>query len=112
VVTFHSAALDWNDRDEPQSRKRLMFVRELLTIRNREIVPRLAGSRFGSARRDGSIIMAQWRLGDGSRLALMANLSGEVKQAPRSAAEARSLWGAAAAGKLPPWCVSWTIGGT
>jgi maltooligosyltrehalose trehalohydrolase len=57
-------------------------------------------------------VTAQWRLGDGSRLALMANLSGEVVQAPRLAAEARSLWGDAATGKLPPWSVSWTIGGT
>jgi len=87
-------------------------VRELLAIRNREIVPRLAGVRFGSARHDGSIITAQWRLGDGSRLALMANLSGEVAQAQRLAAETRSLWGDTATGKLPPWSVSWTIGGT
>jgi maltooligosyltrehalose trehalohydrolase len=110
AVTFRSAALDWNEREGSQSRKRLAFVRELLAIRNREIVPRLAGARFGSARRDGSIVMVQWRLGDGSKLALMANLSGEVAQAPRLAAEARSLWGDAAAGKLPPWSVSWTIG--
>jgi maltooligosyltrehalose trehalohydrolase len=112
VTTFHSATLDWSERDEPEPRKRLAFVRELLAIRNREIVPRLDGVRFGSARRDGSIVTAQWRLGDGSRLALMANLSGEVVQAPRLAAEARSLWGDAATGKLPPWSVSWTIGGT
>jgi maltooligosyltrehalose trehalohydrolase len=110
AATFRSAALDWNERDEPQSRKRLAFVRELLAIRNQEIVPRLAGVRFGSARRDGSIVTAQWRLGDGSRLALMANLSSEVAQAPRLAAETCSLWGDAAAGKLPPWSVSWTIG--
>jgi malto-oligosyltrehalose trehalohydrolase len=112
AATFRSAALDWNECDEPQSRKRLAFVRELLTIRNREIVPRLAGVRFGSARRDGPIVTAQWRLGDGSRLALMANLSGDVAPAPRLAAEARSLWGDAATGELPPWSVLWTIGAT
>ena len=111
AATFRSATLDWNEHDEPQSQKRLAFVRELLTIRNREIVPRLQGVRFGSARRDGSIVTAQWRLGDGSRLALMANLSGELVQAPRLAAEARALWGDAATGKLPPWAVAWTIGG-
>ncbi len=112
AATFRSATLDWNERDESQSRKRLAFVRELLTIRNREIVPWLAGVRFGSTRRDGSIVTAQWRLGDGSTLALMANLSGEVAPAPRLAAEARSLWGDAATGNLPPWSVLWTIGGT
>jgi maltooligosyltrehalose trehalohydrolase len=112
AATFRSAALDWNERDEPQSRKRLAFVRELLTIRSREIVPRLAGVRFRSARRDGSIVTAYWRLGDGSQLALLANLSGETAQAPRLAAGARSLWGDAPTGKLPPWSVSWSIGGT
>jgi malto-oligosyltrehalose trehalohydrolase len=112
LSTFQSAVLDWKERDEPQSRKRLAFVRELLTIRRHEIVPRLAGVRFGSARRDRSIVTAQWRLGDGSKLALMANLAGEVAQAPRLAAEARSLWGEVATGKLPPWSVLWTIGET
>ena len=104
--------LDWKERDGPQSRKRLAFVRELLAIRRREIVPRLGGVRFGSAHRDGPVITAWWRLGDGSPLALMANLSGEIAQAPRLASEARSLWGDAPSGKLPPWSVAWTIGGT
>jgi 1,4-alpha-glucan branching enzyme len=112
AATFRSAGLDWNERDEPQSRKRLALVRELLTIRDREIVSRLAGVRFGSASRDGPVVTAQWRLGDGSRLVLMANLSGEVAPAPHLAAEARSLWGDAATGELPPWFVSWTIGAT
>jgi malto-oligosyltrehalose trehalohydrolase len=110
--TFRSAKLDWKKRDEPQSRKRLAFVRDLLAIRRREIVPRLAGARFGSAHRDGSVITAEWRLGDGSTLALMANLSGEAAKAPRLTGESRALWGDAASDKLPPWSVSWTIGGT
>jgi maltooligosyltrehalose trehalohydrolase len=110
--TFRSAKLDWSERDQPQSRRRLAFVRELLAIRRREIAPRLANVRFGSAHRDASVITAQWRLGDGSRLALMANLSGEAAQAPRLAGERRALWGEAAMSQLPPWSVSWTIGGT
>jgi maltooligosyltrehalose trehalohydrolase len=109
--TFRSAVLDWKERDETQSRKRLAFVRDLLAIRRREIVPRLADTRFGSGHRDGSVITAEWRLGDGSRLALMANLSGKAVQAPRLIGESRALWGDAARGELPPWSVSWTIGG-
>jgi malto-oligosyltrehalose trehalohydrolase len=112
LATFHSAVLDWKERDQPQSHKRLAFVRNLLAIRRREIVPRLAGVRFGSAHRDGSVIKAHWRLGDGSTLALMANLSGEAAQASRLADDGRSLWGDMARGKLPPWFVSWSIGGT
>jgi len=110
--TFQSAGLDWKERDQPQSRKRLAFVRELLAIRRREIAPRLAGVRFGSARRDGPVITAWWRLGDGSKLALMANLSDEAAQAPRLAGEGHTLWGNTVGGQLRPWSVSWTIGGT
>jgi len=109
--TFRSAVLDWSEREQSHHRKRLAFVRELLAIRRRELVPRLAGVRFGSAQRDGSVITAWWRLGDGSRLALMANLSGEATQAPRLAGEGRTLWGDIAPGQLPPWFVSWMIGG-
>jgi maltooligosyltrehalose trehalohydrolase len=58
------------------------------------------------------VITAEWRLGDGSTLALMANLSGEAAKAPRLTGESRALWGDAASDKLPPWSVSWTIGGT
>src|SRR5205814_846289 len=31
--TFRSAVLDWSERDQPQARKWLAFVRELLAIR-------------------------------------------------------------------------------
>ena len=110
LATFRSAVLDWDEREQPQARKRLALVRELLAIRRREIVPRLAGVRFGSAHRDGSVIAAQWRLGDGSTLALTTNLSGEATQAPRPAAEGRALWADTASGELPPWSVAWTIG--
>jgi malto-oligosyltrehalose trehalohydrolase len=42
--TFQSAVLDWDSRDTT-GRQRLTLVRELLAIRAREIVPRLAGAR-------------------------------------------------------------------
>ena len=45
-ATFQSAVLDWNERDAPAAQKRLALVRELLAIRQREIVPRLAGASF------------------------------------------------------------------
>jgi len=110
LTTFRSAVLDWTERDQPQSHKRLSFVRELLAIRKREIMPRLAGVRFGSAQRDGSVVTAEWRLGDGSTLALMANLSGKAAPVPRLAAEGRALWGEVVSRRLQPWSVAWTIG--
>jgi len=44
-------------------KKRLALVRELLSIRAREIVPRLAGARFGDAHAaDDGLLTANWRL--------------------------------------------------
>ena len=40
-ATFRSAVLDWNARDLPKAHRRLTLVRDLLSIRRREIVPRL-----------------------------------------------------------------------
>ena len=54
--TFRAAVLDWDARDTPKGRRRLALVRELLAIRRKEIVPRLAGAAFGSARADGDCV--------------------------------------------------------
>ena len=67
--TFQSAVLDWESRNEPAGRKRLALVRELLAIRRREIVPRLAGAAFGDAHAaDNGLLTANWRMGDGATL--------------------------------------------
>ena len=76
--TFQSAVLDWESRDTA-GQKRLALVRDLLSIRAREIVPRLAGARFGDAHAaDNGLLTANWRLGDGATLKLTANLSNAV----------------------------------
>ena len=74
--TFQSAVLDWDERAEPVAGMRLALTRQLLAIRRREIVPRLAGAAFGKARasNDG-LLTADWRMGDGATLRLLANLS-------------------------------------
>ena len=57
-------------------RRRLALVQELLAIRRREIVPRLAGATFGDAQAaDNGLLTAHWRMGDGTTLSLIANLS-------------------------------------
>src|SRR6202012_5596069 len=74
-TTFKSAKLDWGGRDSPEGAKRLALVRELLVVRAREIVPRLKGTTFGEAHAgENGLLTAQWRLGDGATLRLMANL--------------------------------------
>jgi maltooligosyltrehalose trehalohydrolase len=110
--TFLAAVLDWGARDRPPGRERLKLIRELLAIRAREISPRLAGTRFGSARRDGSVLVVDWTLGDGNKLALAANLSNTSAAAANNLPTGRPLWNGEPPQQLPPWSVYWSIGGS
>jgi maltooligosyltrehalose trehalohydrolase len=107
--TFQSAVLDW-DSCETTGRQRLALVREMLAIRGREIVPRLAGARFGDARAaDNGLLTADWRLGDGATLRLIANLSKiAIVQKPREAS-GKSIWGGALGESIKPWAVFWSL---
>jgi maltooligosyltrehalose trehalohydrolase len=87
-------------------------VRELLAIRQREIVPRLLGISGDRARYAvaGTCLTVDWQLGDDSRLSLVANLGRSAAAAPWSPTAGRVLWGADALGeRLPPWAVVWTL---
>ena len=109
--TFRSAVLDWSAPAREPHRRRLEFVRRLLKIRRSEILPRLAAMRGGAgqAQHDGGVITAEWRLGDGSRLALMANLAPAPAARPRAFA-GRPIWDGAPAEELEAWAVHWAIG--
>jgi malto-oligosyltrehalose trehalohydrolase len=87
-------------------------IRNLLVIRHREIVPRLAGTPGGASRyaTAGTGLVTEWRLGDGSRLSLVANLGGEAIARSWPPASGRVLWGGHARGEqLSPWSVTWTL---
>jgi maltooligosyltrehalose trehalohydrolase len=104
--TFQSAVLDWESRNEAAGTKRLALVKELLAIRQREIVPRLRGARFGDA---NGLLTAHWRMGDGTRLRLLANLSnGEIAR-QQSEARGTQIWGGEISDRLPPWSVFWHL---
>jgi maltooligosyltrehalose trehalohydrolase len=108
--TFRSAVLDWESRDEPMARKRLALVRDLLAVRRREIVPRLAGAAFGEARAaDNNLLTANWRLGDGARLELAANLSSREIAVRPPETKGRPIWGGAPGDVTGPWSVFWRI---
>jgi len=111
AATFRSAVLDWSARDREPHHRRLDLVRRLLTLRRSEIVPRLAAMRGGTGRAeaDGGIVTSEWRLGDGSRLVLLANLAPEPA-ARRHALAGRPIWGGAPGAELGPWAVHWAIG--
>jgi maltooligosyltrehalose trehalohydrolase len=108
--TFRSAVLDWNARETPAGSARLKLIQALLTIRRREISPRLADAAFGSARFEGDVLIADWMLGDTTMLRLAANFSGKSAGCPQNLHSGRIIWGDAASETMPPWSVIWTIG--
>jgi maltooligosyltrehalose trehalohydrolase len=107
--TFRSAILNWDARATPAGQRRLALVRDLLTTRRKVIVPRLPGASFGSAHFDDHVLSGDWRLGDGSRLLLLANLSDTKPRSP-STPEGTPIWGGTPGQTLPPWSVFWAIG--
>ena len=120
AATFRSAVLDWGRLADPLHGERLTLYRRLLELRRREIAPRLGGMRDPAAsvqelgERHFSV---RWRLGDGSALALDANLSGDAvsgigvgQRNGRLLHESEpGLAASLAAGTMPPWSVLWTI---
>ena len=117
-ATYQSAILDWSCLDRPEHRIWLELHRELLALRRRELVPRLASMPGAQAEFKvlcDRALAAHWQLGDGSRLGLLANLGesavdgwvalpGELLYT--STAETSA---AIAAGRLPPWTAVWFL---
>jgi 1,4-alpha-glucan branching enzyme len=99
-ATFEASVLDWAARERPPHDLWLSRYRRLLALRRAEIVPRLKGAagHSGSWRTIGEkAIEASWRLGDGSRLVLVANFS-ERKLALEAPTAGRLLYSSA-----EPW---------
>lgn len=109
--TFRSAVLDWDTRDGARGQKRHALVRELLALRHREIVPRLAGAQFGDAHaQDDGLLTAHWRMGDGAVVALLANLSDQAIARDNESLSGATLWGGQVSDVIAPWAVHWRIG--
>jgi maltooligosyltrehalose trehalohydrolase len=109
--TFRMAVLDWDSRAVPAGRQRLALVRELLALRQREVAPHLAMTRFAGAQHHDRVLQAQWSLGHGQTLLLLANLSDSAVEPPPHTRAGRPIWGGEPASTLPPWAVFWSIGG-
>jgi maltooligosyltrehalose trehalohydrolase len=109
IKTFQSAVLDWGQPNMAAGQQRLKLVQELLAIRKRMIVPRLAGAAFGEAyAADNGLLTASWHMGDGATLRLTANLSAD-EIAHQLDHTGIAIWGAAAGTPLPPWSVFWRL---
>jgi maltooligosyltrehalose trehalohydrolase len=78
--TFESCKLDWSWKDDPAQVQLQGLYRHLIALRKKEITPRLLDSPGNSGRYrvlGDRVLRVEWTLGDGSLLALTANLSGE-----------------------------------
>jgi maltooligosyltrehalose trehalohydrolase len=108
-TTFHSAILDWENTDGSEH-KRLALVRELLAIRRRLIVPRFAKASFGKAHAaDNGLLTADWRMGDGARLLLRANLSDAPIVGATDQPQGALIWGHESGQLIKPWSVAWRL---
>ena len=108
---FESAVLDWDSINEEAGKTRLALVRELLAIRRREIIPRLAGAAFGKAHAaENGLLAANWRMSDGASLRLHANLSKAALAREPDCGSGRKIWGDDAGNMMPPWSVVWRLG--
>jgi maltooligosyltrehalose trehalohydrolase len=77
--TFNRSRLDYAACLQPEHRERLNFYRELVALRNQEIVPRLAGARADGTRILGDkAVSACWILNDGRELRIDLNLSAQA----------------------------------
>jgi len=109
--TFRSAMLDWDSCGKQAGNKRLALVQELLAIRRREIIPRLAGVGFGQAQAaDSGLLTASWRMGDGATLQLKANLSKHEIACQHDKTSGTQIWGSGTGSVMPPWSVVWYLG--
>jgi 1,4-alpha-glucan branching enzyme/maltooligosyltrehalose trehalohydrolase len=112
-ATFVASRLDWESVRLAPHAEALAHTRELLALRAREIVPRLArGRAHGEGRALGAhAVSVDWSLGDEFRLHLRANLGDEPVQIGEVPGKVIHLEGAPVAdGTLPPWSASWSVG--
>jgi maltooligosyltrehalose trehalohydrolase len=105
--TFRSAVLDWDACDDAE---RLALVRNLLAVRKREIMPRLANAAFGGAQAaDNGLLTANWRMGDGTSLTLRANLSDHDIADRLRESGGTPIWGGLPGDIMKPWSVVWCL---
>ena len=115
--TFAASRLDWSELHAKGHQALLQFHRDLLAIRRRVIVPRLAGAAPGtatSARWGTTGLTVTWSLAGGVRLTLVANVGDGAERLPALPAGDRLFvsppdWQPNAGADVPPWSVLWLI---
>ena len=115
--TFENSMLDWDARDTGAHAEMLALHRELLTLRARELAPRLRKMPGGGtvAWREGAAMKLVWPLGDGSNLTLIANMAEQPAAAPDISVDGRVLYAtpgfdaATPIGNLPAWSAAYVL---
>ncbi len=116
-ATFERCKLVWDCLDEPQHKAWLEYYRSLLSLRRTHVVPRLpgmgGGAKFELIGATGLVVL--WRLGDGARLTLLANLGDSSVEGTLCFAgkpfylSEPDLPEIFSTGIMPPWSAAWFI---
>jgi maltooligosyltrehalose trehalohydrolase len=116
--TFLKCKLDWSSLERPEHQAWLAYYQNLLLLRKERILPHLPGLQGNNTHvrmLDTRSMHIEWRLGDGARLHLIANL-GMVPvlnvvqpQAPLLFTSEGDVGPSLNAGTLPPWSVAWYL---
>jgi 1,4-alpha-glucan branching enzyme/maltooligosyltrehalose trehalohydrolase len=114
VETFLASRLDWDSLKDGAHAGWLAYYRQLLQLRREVIVPRLCGTGGHAAAFEvlaAGGLRVEWRLGDGSTLRLLANVSGDpISAAAPSGTQVFATQAAdAGPGRLAAWSVVWTL---
>ena len=112
-ATFMASKLVWEDAQAEEGAGYLAHYRQLIALRQAEIVPRLYGMGGNSGSYDvltETVVQVRWTLGDGFVLSLIANLSAEPFHHP-GIGGVTPLWvqGALSADQLGAWGVLFTL---
>ena len=115
--TFARSVLDWTRAADPPHQQWLSFHRSLLQIREKDIIPLLAGETVPRARWTAlgeRALRADWTFPGERVLRLVANLGAEsVRHGDSVSGWGRCLYGpglaTAGAEELPPWSVAWYL---
>jgi len=111
--SFLDSRLDWGSLNDVMRAGWLAYYRKLLELRREVILPRLRGMGGHAAHFEVLVprgLRVRWRLGDGSTLWLLANLSADRLSAVAPPGESLFATSVAAGnGLLEPWSVVWTL---
>ena len=91
LATFEASKLRWEERRLTPHAERLALVRELIGLRRKHIVPRLAGTRSGHPEIVDGVLCVTWTMGDGAVLRLLAHFGSATAAFP-SPLEGETLW--------------------